>query len=95
MKQARGKALDAIGAQYAITREPARFFGLRLPCGQMDRTYRARIVEQIKGPRRGPLYAPGPRCELPPSGWTCTRGAGHDGPCAAWPTKRRELACHG
>lgn len=23
------------------------------------------------------------RCSLPPSGWFCTRDAGHDGPCAA------------
>lgn len=22
-------------------------------------------------------------CQLPPEGWECTRGAGHDGPCAA------------
>lgn len=24
-------------------------------------------------------------CEVPPSGWVCTREAGHDGPCAAHP----------
>ena len=24
-------------------------------------------------------------CPLPPPGWECTRDAGHDGPCAAWP----------
>ncbi len=23
-------------------------------------------------------------CTLPPRGWICTRGAGHEGPCAAW-----------
>ncbi len=22
-------------------------------------------------------------CDLPPDGWICTRGNGHDGPCAA------------
>lgn len=22
-------------------------------------------------------------CTVPPAGWVCTRGAGHDGPCAA------------
>jgi hypothetical protein len=27
----------------------------------------------------------GQQCKLPPKGWTCSRGAGHDGPCAAWP----------
>lgn len=26
-------------------------------------------------------------CRTPPAGWTCTRVAGHGGPCAAWPTK--------
>jgi hypothetical protein len=24
-----------------------------------------------------------PRCDLPPSGWSCTRARGHSGPCAA------------
>lgn len=24
-------------------------------------------------------------CDQPPEGWRCTRGAGHDGPCAALP----------
>lgn len=27
-----------------------------------------------------------PVCTLPPSGWRCTRGSGHSGPCAAEPT---------
>lgn len=27
--------------------------------------------------------AAGPQCSIPPEGWFCTRGAGHDGPCAA------------
>ncbi|MDB4996732.1 MAG: hypothetical protein JWM74_4164 [Myxococcaceae bacterium] len=22
-------------------------------------------------------------CQVPPEGWTCSRGAGHEGPCAA------------
>lgn len=25
-------------------------------------------------------------CALPPTGWRCTRDAGHEGPCAAVPT---------
>lgn len=32
-----------------------------------------------------PVFAAGPECQTPPPGWRCTRGAGHDGPCAAWP----------
>lgn len=24
-------------------------------------------------------------CRIPPQGWRCTRKAGHEGPCAAWP----------
>lgn len=23
------------------------------------------------------------KCDVPPAGWTCSRGKGHDGPCAA------------
>ncbi len=26
-------------------------------------------------------------CTRPPRGWYCTRPAGHDGPCAAWPVE--------
>lgn len=28
----------------------------------------------------------GDRCTRPPAGWTCSRAAGHEGPCAAEPT---------
>lgn len=28
-------------------------------------------------------------CQIPPSGWRCTREAGHEGPCAALPSIRR------
>jgi ABC-type antimicrobial peptide transport system ATPase subunit len=28
-------------------------------------------------------------CKVPPSGWYCTRPAGHAGPCAAWPEDHR------
>lgn len=26
------------------------------------------------------------KCKRPPAGWWCSIEAGHDGPCAAWPT---------
>ncbi len=29
-------------------------------------------------------------CDKPPPGWRCTRGLGHEGPCAAWPVDERE-----
>lgn len=29
-------------------------------------------------------------CKVPPPGWSCSRGAGHDGPCAASPTTEAE-----
>ena len=32
--------------------------------------------------------AAGPQCEAPPEGWICTRGAGHEGPCAALPAHK-------
>lgn len=28
-------------------------------------------------------------CRVPPPNWYCTRGAGHDGPCAAWMVQPR------
>lgn len=31
-------------------------------------------------------------CTVPPAGWRCTRDAGHEGPCAAVPTREKELA---
>ena len=30
-----------------------------------------------------PVFAEGPECDVPPTGWRCTRRKGHDGPCAA------------
>ena len=29
------------------------------------------------------------KCQLPPSGWECTRHAGHEGPCAAVPVDKQ------
>ena len=31
-----------------------------------------------------------PLCTVPPAGWRCTRGAGHQGPCAAVPSLTQE-----
>lgn len=31
-------------------------------------------------------------CNVPPEGWHCTRDAGHEGPCAAWPTNAAPVA---
>lgn len=34
----------------------------------------------------GPTCVPRPgECTLPPAGWWCSRGEGHEGPCAPWP----------
>ena len=46
----------------------------------------ATVVQMFPPPfHAGPKFAPGPECGLPPAGYRCTRGAGHEGPCAAWP----------
>lgn len=29
-------------------------------------------------------------CTIPPSGWTCNRDPGHEGPCAAMPSSPSE-----
>jgi hypothetical protein len=32
------------------------------------------------------------QCSKPPAGWYCTRAAGHDGPCAAYPQNHSVVA---
>lgn len=32
------------------------------------------------------------KCTTPPLGWKCSREAGHEGPCAAMPTKTSTIA---
>jgi hypothetical protein len=44
---------------------------------------RAHLKKQIEA--QGGQMADGPPCEVPPEGWACSRGAGHDGPCAPYP----------
>lgn len=34
-----------------------------------------------------PDFALPPVCQVPPEGWCCTRAVGHEGPCAAYPTR--------
>lgn len=34
-------------------------------------------------------------CTVPPKGWTCSRPAGHEGPCAASPVEAPMIACGG
>lgn len=42
-------------------------------------------------PREFELPRPAlPSCRVPPAGWTCSRGAGHPGPCAASPATRND-----
>lgn len=40
------------------------------------------LMDLLFGTYHPPVPVP---CEIPPAGWKCTRGAGHDGPCAAVP----------
>ena len=42
------------------------------------------------------LGDPLPVCNVPPPGWSCSRGAGHEGPCAASPVsvQSHDLADH-
>lgn len=40
--------------------------------------------------RYGQPFPIAKRCNLPPEGWYCTRGIGHEGPCAARPTTDRK-----
>lgn len=41
------------------------------------------LFRPLGAPPEGTEPAAQPQCQLPPPGWWCSRGAGHDGPCAA------------
>lgn len=57
----------------------------------MTKTDLARLWREVNGGNRWPSDVDAfveallkqPRCTVPPTGWTCTRKAGHSGPCAA------------
>lgn len=42
----------------------------------------AELIAEMLDAERGPENVD---CQLAPVGWYCTREAGHDGPCAAFP----------
>ena len=41
------------------------------------------LIHQYEHP--GDIKVEAPVCDIPPTGWLCTREVGHSGPCAAWP----------
>nr|WP_314540037.1 hypothetical protein [uncultured Massilia sp.] len=45
----------------------------------------ALVLAEIERIDRGGAHPGGLVCDVPPSGWYCTRVRGHDGPCAAHP----------
>jgi hypothetical protein len=49
--------------------------------------YNRELAEAIKNIaiRKGSTLTVTAVCELPDKNWFCTRGEGHEGPCAAWP----------
>lgn len=63
---------------------------LRQGCPLTKTQIRALIAHSYEGVEVPPeLFEKGPlelsECQVPPPGWKCTRGAGHEGPCAAVP----------
>lgn len=44
-----------------------------------------REIEQLDAPQQMQFEDESAVCQVPPSGWVCTRKSGHGGPCAAWP----------
>lgn len=45
-------------------------------------------IERLRG-----LLKDGRVCALPPTGWWCSRAAGHEGPCAARPVNPAQQIC--
>lgn len=68
-----------VDAELAATVRKQSLFG-RLRCWWKRR----RNIAAGRRSDRARLKTPG-KCGNPPAGWKCTRGAGHDGPCAALP----------
>jgi hypothetical protein len=51
---------------------------------QKQRADKAEAALQAQqGEAKAPAYDADLECQIPPFGWRCTRGAGHEGPCAA------------
>jgi len=57
---------------------------LDTPAKVGDITFQTGVKVQLVVDAAKRLYGR-PVCDLPPGGWYCTRIAGHDGPCAAFP----------
>jgi len=82
------------GPRYALTYDgQQRFLALTSKASQeaMDQLARGSILEaqrELLGERGAkPAGDDLGGCMLPPHGWECTRQAGHEGPCAAKPTR--------
>lgn len=57
--------------------------------GKRFTIYNQKLAEAIKqvAEQSGSMLKVAAVCEVPPEGWYCTRGADHEGPCAAWPNQ--------
>lgn len=55
-----------------------------------DHCARAHAKELIRYQFPPSMRTPG--CARPPKGWYCTRDAGHEGPCAAYPLSSEDAA---
>ncbi|HEX8883152.1 MAG TPA: hypothetical protein VF797_01530 [Noviherbaspirillum sp.] len=61
--------------------------------GEAGREYHSTLVELADDIRTALAEADGSTtCDVPPPGWSCTRAAGHSGPCAAIPASPPEPA---
>lgn len=68
----------------AYSDEDLRVIQNHLKAIKYARWSKTRVDTPERAARKAALL---PQCQVPPPGWRCTRGAGHDGPCAAVPTK--------
>lgn len=67
----------------AINEEVKKLEAEGVPSEESKRALAAAIVEEKER-----------ACTIPPQGWICTRGKGHEGPCAAVPMSKDATESH-
>lgn len=85
-------ALQAALAQNAQGHGDAVAFLVTDAKGKKFTIYNALLAEAIRkiAKDKGSSLQVDAVCTIPDYGWFCTRGEGHDGPCAAWPNSPTE-----
>jgi len=80
--------MDWLCAHVVQVREPLFYGSHEMFWAQADsdddEEYHTTLREQVDAAIKSTYDR---KCQIPPTGWRCSREVGHEGPCAAWPVK--------